>query len=285
LGLDWKLWKLTITYSLPFFLANLFAIINARIDTVLISVIQGDTVTGWYSAAKNFLIVVNFFPITFTATIYPISSRYHLSSKESQRILSQKSFMYLIIIGLPAAAGTIMLADKMIFLIFGVGFSEAVIALQILACTFPLFFLSNLSNRVFASMDRQDLILKIGFISILTNLLASLVLIPIYSYIGAAIAAVTTALVSLILNYYILSKYIQISIAKIIAKSIIACIVMVSAILLIMNFNFLNSYSLLNILFIIGVSVFVYFITLIVLKTFSTEDFRLFKQIFVTKKN
>ena len=122
-----------------------------------------------------------------------------------------------------------------------------------------------------ASIDRQDLILKILLLCMTLNVIMNLTLIPGYGYVGASIATVITELVSFVLCYYFLSKFVyKIKIHKFIMKPAMASAIMG---LFILSFANMNFYLL------VCVSPIIYFGVLILLKTFSKEDFNLLKQI------
>lgn len=269
--IDLEFWKPTIKEALPFFLAAVFSVIAFRIDMVMLSMMKGDMVVGLYSAAYRFMEILMFIPAMFVASIYPVLSNFHVSSNESLKYAYQKSFKYLALLGLPIAVGTTILADKIILLIYGSEFNNSVIGLQILIWTIPIIFLTYMFGTMLASINRQDLILKILSICMLLNIVINLILIPKYSYVGASVATVIAELLSFILCYHFLSKFVyKISIHKFIAKPLMASIIMGIFIL------FYNS---LNLFVLIIFSILVYFFILIFTSTFKKDEIDMFKQV------
>ncbi|MCK4736157.1 MAG: flippase, partial [Methanophagales archaeon] len=49
--LDLDFWKSTIKVALPLGMLSIFGLIYVRIDTIMLSVMKGDAVVGWYNAA------------------------------------------------------------------------------------------------------------------------------------------------------------------------------------------------------------------------------------------
>jgi O-antigen/teichoic acid export membrane protein len=273
---DLGFWKPTIKEALPFFLSAVFSVIAFRIDIVMLSMMKGDIVVGWYSAAYRLMEVLMFIPATFVGSIYPVLSNFYVSSQESLKIAYQKSFKYLSIVGLPIAVGTTLLADKIILIIYKSGFVHSIIALQVLIWTIPIIFLTYMFGTMLASIDRQTLTLKILLFCMSLNVVINLILIPRYSYVGASIATVITELLAFILCYYFLSKFIyKIPIYKFIAKPIMASAIMGLFILSFVKMNFF---------LLVCISIVVYLGMLILLRTFSKEDLNLFKQIVSTKE-
>ncbi len=274
---DWNFWRRIIKEALPFFLSAFFSLIAFRIDMIMLSIIKGDLVVGWYSAAYRLMEILIFIPSTYVASIYPQLSVFHISSQKSLILLYQKSFKYLVILGLPIAVGTTILADKIILMVYGNEFAKSIIGLQILIWTIPVIFLTYMFGTMLASINRQNLILKTLFICMLINIGLNLILIPEYGYIGASIATVFTEIIGFILQFYSLSKYVhKLEVHELIAKPVLASTVMCLVILFFVK---------INILFLICLSSLIYFYTLIILKTFSAEDYDLFKQIINIKRN
>lgn len=271
--MDLGFWKSTIKEALPFFLAAVFSVIAFRIDMVMLSMMKGDVAVGWYSAAFRLIEVLIFIPAVFTAAIYPVISQFHISSQDSLKFAYQKVFKYLCILGVPIAIGTTILADRIILFIFQSGFAQSIIALRVLIWVIPFIFLTYMFGTVLASINRQLLAMKITLLCTVSNVGMNLLLIPRYSYTGAAIATVITGLIAFILYFHFLSKLVsKIQIHKLIVRPVIASGVMAASLFL---------FSGINLLLLIPVAAIIYFAILLLLKTFSKEDFNLFKRMVV----
>jgi len=273
LEIDLSFWKPTIKEALPFFLSAVVDIIAFKIDIIMLSMMKGDLTVGWYSAAYRLIEALMFIPATFSGAIYPVLSNYYISSKESLKLIYKESFKYLFIVSLPIAVGTTILAHKIIIFIYKSDFTHSIIALQILIWTIPIFFLTYMFGTMLAAINKQFLALKINFLCMILNVVVNLILIPKYSYIGASIATVITELLSFILCFYLLSKFVyKIQIHKYILKPLLASTIMG---LFIYTFAGIK----MNIFLSVCISVILYFGMLILLKTFSKKDINLFKQI------
>jgi O-antigen/teichoic acid export membrane protein len=272
-----RFWKPTVKEALPFFLSAVVDIIAFRIDIVMLSMMKGDRVAGWYSAAYRLMEVLLFIPAAFAGSIYPVLSNSYVSSQNFLKLAYKKSFHYLFIIGIPIAIGTTLLADKIILFIYKGDFVYSIITLQILIWTIPIIFLTYMSGTILASINRQIIALKINFLCMILNIVINLILIPRYSLVGASIATVITSLLALILCYYFLSKFIsKILDYKYIIKPTIAGVIMGLFILFFVE---------INIILLICTSILIYFGFLILLKTFSREDLDLFMKVVNIKRS
>lgn len=272
IGTDWSFWKSTIKEALPFGLTAIFTTIYFRIGIVILSLMKGNDVVGWYNAAYRLIFVLMFIPTALVDSIFPVISRFHVSSKDSSRVVYEKSFKYLLIIGLPIAVGTTILADKIILLIYGEEFICSIIALQILVWGALLMFLTYLLGNSLGAINRQKIVLGVTGISALVNVVLNLLLIPKFNYIGASIATVATEGVVFILLFYFVSKHLcGIPIHKYVAKPLSASLIMSTLIIYLKG---------VNLILLIPIAVSVYFTTLYFTRAFSQEDIDLFKQVF-----
>ena len=270
LKFDQSFWKFLIKQALPLSVVIIFSSIYLKVDSVLLSLMVGNAAVGWYNAAYRLIDLLQFIPSVFTLAIFPVISQFHQSSRENLEIMYMKSFKYLIILGVPIAFVTTVLADKIILLLFQSAFAESIIALQILIWVTPFMFLSYTAAWIFISIKEQNLLLKFTFIGLILNVILNLILIPYYSYIAAALVTVISEIFGITLCFYFLSKLIcKIPIHKMVVKPAIASII-VSLLIFILDMNLFWS---------IIIAIISYLTLIILLKTFSKEDFAIFRSI------
>lgn len=272
---DLNFWKPTIKEALPLSITSIFAIIIFRVDTVMLSVMKDVAAVGFYSAAYRLMEALIFFPQVYTTAIFPVLSTLYVSSKESLKASYLKSFKYLTILSLPIAVGITLLAEPIIMLLYKTEYIPSILVLQILVWVLPFIFVNYLQGSLLTAMNRQVTNLKIYAVSLVLAVGLNLILIPPYSYLGAAIATLLTEAFSVTLSFYVLSKLVaKANVLKIIFKPAIACLVMALFILFIETNLFVE----------IAISAGIYFAVLIILKGFTNEDYDLFRQILNSKK-
>lgn len=119
-------------------------------------------------------------------------------------------------------------------------------------------------------MNRQYTVLKITMVSLALTIGLNLILIPGFSYLGAALVTVITEAVSVALSFFVVSKLVsRVKVHKVLIKPALACLVMALFILYIKT----------NLFLVIFISIIIYFAVLIALKTFTPEDYDLFRQV------
>jgi len=219
--IDWDFWGSTLREALPFGFTLIFTTIYFWIDTVMLSLMKGSEVVGWYNAAYRLIFVLMLVPTASVAAVFPVMSRHFKSSMELLKREYELVCRYLFIIALFILVYGFFFADKIISIVFGGGFEPSVIALQVLIFVIPIIFLTYLLGNFLAAVDQQRIVTIVAGANALLNILLNLFLIRKYSYVGASIATVLTEGVGLVLmGGYISRNFLKISMVQNILKPI-----------------------------------------------------------------
>jgi O-antigen/teichoic acid export membrane protein len=267
---DYGFSKKLLKKSSLFCLSLVFSTLYMYIDVIMLSKMRSTAEVGIYSAATSIVIALIFIPLMYGNSIYPVLSRFYITSKESLRLVYEKSFKYMLIIGLPAAAGIYILSDKIILLLYGKAYIESAIALSILSGYLFLKFLNPVSGFTLMAINKQRSRLFSQGLSALINIILNLIFIPIYGFVGAAIATLLTEIIffitytSFVIRYGFNFRFV----VSFIYKPIIAVAVMIFSLF------FIESLFLAIIL-----GALAYFIVLLALRILDKEDKILFNKI------
>ncbi|OGO21399.1 MAG: hypothetical protein A2144_00330 [Chloroflexi bacterium RBG_16_50_9] len=265
--IDLDFWKKITKAAIPIGFLSLTSVIYIRTDTVMLSIMKGDAVVGWYTAAYNLILALNQMPFIFTTAVFPMMSRLFVSSTNSLRLTYEKMLNYLFIVGLPLALGTMLLSGRIILLFYGEQFIESIAALQIVSWNIVVFFLYFPLGMLLVSINKQNQMAITGGICALLNIVLNLILIPPLSYIGAGIATLATQVILFGFYFYFAAKQsYRLQLHKIAAKPIIASAVMAV-------FLYFNSQLNLAVLIIVGIVI--YFTVFLLIKGFTREDWQL----------
>ena len=272
--LDSSLSREIIKKASPFTLSLIFAGIYFYIDSIMLSLIKGDAEVGIYSAAYNITLAILVVPAMYTYAIYPILSR-RFGENESKedyttKLIYERSFKYLYMIGLPVSVGMFALSRQIIIFIYGNGYYGSIIALQILSWFVFMKFLSYLTGIILSSIDKQYLRMYSQGLSALVNFGINLLLIPKYGLVGAGIATVLSEFMLFLSSHIFVSKYFcKIKISSMLLKPVAASLVMYAAV------YFINVPTLLRIF--IGAAA--YGIAIIALRFLDKQDILFIKKI------
>ncbi len=270
--LDIDFIKFILKESLPFGLAMAFVMIFYWIDSVMLSLLKGQAVVGWYNAAYRLVLALLFIPQSFIAAIYPVMSRFNQTSNDLLKLSFEKSFRYLTIIGIPIGVLTTMLAGRAILLIYDSDYTNAILPLQILIWSSVMIFMNISFGNLFNCLNKQSIVTKITAFCVVMNIILNLILIPKYSLVGASMATVFTEVFSLFFSIIYMKKMgfkpINYNFLIVMSKIIISCLVMFFFIFYVRNLP----------LFILAVCAFcVYCTVLYLLGGFDSKDLALLK--------
>ncbi|MGB7968174.1 MAG: flippase [Methanobacterium sp.] len=268
--IDTNLWKFLISEAVPLAISGIFLLIAFKIDTLLLLYFNGTAPAGFYNAAYGLMAALMFVPFAYVSAIFPLLSRLNVSSKELLKYSYEKSFKYLLILGLPIAVGTTLLASPIILLLYKSGFSQSINALQILIWAIPLIFINYILGTAINSINKQRETVKTTFIVMILNIVLNVLLLPRYGLIAACYITVLTELTCFMLWYHImnLNGY-KFNILKLVYKPFIASLVMALAIILLHT----------NLFIVIILATIIYFAALYFLKTFTEDDISLIKRV------
>lgn len=277
--IDLGFWKPTIKEALPFGLTGTFITVYLWIDSVMLSLMKGDEVVGWYSAAYRIVLTLLFVPGAFNSAVFPLMSRFYISSDRSLRFMFEKHFKYMLLIGFPVGVGITLLADKIILLIFGADYTASIIALQILTWAVVLIFARTAFERMLESINRQIIVTEVFGGCALLNVILNLILIPKYSYIGAAVATLLTdfAVFALVFTWSIKVGY------GISSKRVIEVVSKVAAAGLLMGV-FIEYFREQNLFVLIFAAAVVYSGLIMLINGLDDEDRKLIRSLFFKKE-
>lgn len=190
---NWEIIKKLLRFALPFALAGVFYKLYTQIDTVLLGLLAGDRYVGWYTVASKFNISLTFIPGAVAMSFFPAMSAYFVSSKEKLTHTFEQAMIYLMLISLPITAGALVLADSLILKLYGPAFEASISALRIIIIGLTFAFLNYPVGNFLNACNRQTLNTVNMGIATLFNIIANVILIQRYNYIGAAIASLATA--------------------------------------------------------------------------------------------
>ncbi|MDO5836348.1 MAG: flippase [Methanobacterium sp.] len=270
---DFKLWKIFFRNALPFGLNSLFTVSFVRVDTVILSYLKNDVAVGIYNAAyAPLLAITSAFATMVVYSVYPVMSRYFISSKDVLKTSTILTCKYMAIISLPMTVGCFILAGNFINLFYGNQYQNAIFAFQILSLFIPLRLISSITGTFLTSINKQGIRTFCYMVGLIFNVILNIVMIPYLSYIGASIATVLSEILVYVLFIFFISKYYSISqeLHKTFIKPLIASLIMGA---------FLVYFNKLNLFILIVLAMIIYFILLLIQKTFTDTDKHIINQL------
>lgn len=205
---DWSVWRTILRNSWPLALTIILNLIYQKSDIVILSLFKDIKEVGLYGAAYKTTEVINTLPYMFVGIMLPLFTFNWINKNlDFFRKIAQKSFDLMVIIGIPLLVGTQFTAREVVSLIAGKDFSDGGQALQILIISTLLLFVSCVFSHLIIAIGRQKKVIGLYVFTMITSLILYFILIPRYSYLGAALVSVYSNLLILIGSYYWVKKY------------------------------------------------------------------------------
>lgn len=270
-----KFAKQLMIITWPFAVATIFMRISGSIDSILLSKISGDQAVGYYSLPYKITFAFQFIPLAFVASLYPAFTHFFNYEKEKLKNIFNKSLVYLLVISIPITIGIAIMAKTIILNIYQEQYFASILTLQIIICNLPLIFLTFPMGALLNAADLQKKHTRNIGIMMITSIIANLILIPLYSHTGAAMASILATICYLTLNTLTCCLVIKFDCKTIIsnfAKIILACLIMIFSLYFFKD----KIHWLLN----IALSGIVYIIMAFVFRILTKEDLLFVKEIF-----
>lgn len=264
LKIDLRLWKELVYESLPLGLAFVFSTIYTRIDIIMLSLMKGEVAVGIYGAGVALYNIIIIIPTAMAVTVFPLMSKFYKKDNQTMGIVYSKTFEYLMMVGLPLSIGTILIASRVIKLIFGTDFALSVLPLQILAVAGIIVFAENSMSPMLISIKRQKIWLMITFFGSAINVGLNLLIIPILSYVGTAITTIVTHLFIAFASFYFVKKHTELGFKFRKPIVYLFCSIVMGGVV----YSILNQ----NLIIIVLVAFIVYFGLIFILDRENTED-------------
>jgi O-antigen/teichoic acid export membrane protein len=203
---DFPAWKKFLKESYPVGISAIVVFAYFKLDTILLSILKTSSDVGIYNAAYKVLENVVFFPAMFIGLVMPLMSRYIFDEKEKFIIIADKTFKIFVIISVPLVIGILFLSKDIIHLIGGADFSESAGVLKILSFAMAFVFFGNFFTNIIIAGNLQRKLMKILFLCALFNISLNLLLIPRFSFWGAAITSTLTEFLVVVLSGFLCWK-------------------------------------------------------------------------------
>ncbi|MCF7874398.1 MAG: oligosaccharide flippase family protein [Candidatus Omnitrophica bacterium] len=203
--IDYRLSKKIFRHSAPLALTALFVAFMHRIDQLMLYQIKGSSYLGTYAASVKIAESFNIIALALSASLLPLLSKYHNRQPKRFKSIYRLSFKYLAILIIPLAFLINLSSREIIINIYGQEFSSAAPALNILIFAQIFYFFGMVNRQILVASNKQRLDPLFTGVSAGVNIGLNLLLIPRFSFTGAAAATLIAAAAGPILGYFILA--------------------------------------------------------------------------------
>lgn len=209
LDFDFSFWKKFIRSALPMGISVLITFFYFKMDTILLSVLRSGAEVGIYNVAYKIIENVTFFPAMIIGLIFPLLARYIFSERKKFELVADNTFKIFLLLIIPIALGVLFLAEKIIALIGGVGFTESAGVLRILTFGLVFIFFGNFFNSLLLAGNLQKKLMQALVWCAVFNIGLNLIFIPLFSYRGAALISALTEMLVVALTSFLAFRHLH----------------------------------------------------------------------------
>lgn len=208
LAWDFEFWKMIIKKSWPLAITIVLNLLYLRTDIIFLSLYKSSAEVGIYGAAYRVIDVLTTIPFMFAGLILPIITTAWLEKRKAYfKKTLQRAFDFMIIISLPLLVGGIMLARPIMIAVAGEDFAASGQILSLLMVAVTFIFAGTMFSHAVIAIDKQKKLIGFYIFTSISALLGYLILIPLYSSVGAAIVTIYSEAIIAIFSAYCVYKY------------------------------------------------------------------------------
>lgn len=196
----WFGWRALAKRTFVFNVYPLATNLYDRIDVVLLSKIAGDYATGIYGMAYRALGTLQLIPYGLLYSILPTISRDKWGQTEKERL--ERAMGLLLNVAFIAILVTYGFAGPAVRMILGAAYIKSVPAVEILIWAIVPMYVNFALNTGLLATGHERVFLYTSSVCLGVNLLANVMLIPLFSWRAAAAVTVVTELTLLAQNAY-----------------------------------------------------------------------------------
>lgn len=282
--------KIFLKKLLPSIFSSGVMQINILVGTIIAS-FQSSAVSYLYYADRIYQLPLAISGIAIGTVVLPVLSKTILNNNKKEVFFIQnRSIELSVFLSAPAAVGIIVGAEQIISCLFGYGSFDNISirntanALIIFGFGLPAFSLLKLYSNFYFARGDTNFPFKVSVFTVLCNILISIFFFKKFGFLAIAAGTTISCWFAVVTYKYYLRKdkfHLSDKIFLERFSKILVCSLIMASLLYFQFFYFKDNFitdgvsKVFYLLFIVGDSIFVYFIFSVLFKAFSIKDFKL----------
>lgn len=205
-------WPTLLRGGLPFFWNTAAITLYAQSLIIILNLLTGNTVTGYFGVAARLFGTSLFIPTALLAALFPVFSRQHVSDTQALNRTAQRSFDILVLLGLPLSVGLSELARPLIHLLYGHRFADAAPIMAVYGAILMATYLNMFIAQLLMAMDRQKVWMVVSTLSLILIVplgVACILYFQTHAHnggIGAAVALLITEALQTAIGFLLVAR-------------------------------------------------------------------------------
>lgn len=190
--------------SIPYIISGLMVMVFAQTDKIMLKMMSGDVVTGYYSAAVNCTTMSNFVFVAIIDSARPtILKKIQKTGREFEK---SYTLLYSVVIylALLQSVTITLLSGWMVRLFYGSSYAASAPILRLAIWYTTFSYIGAVRDIWILARNQQNLLWKVNLSGALLNILLNALLIPHLGAMGAATASLITQIFTNVLVGFII---------------------------------------------------------------------------------
>ncbi len=214
-------WKRIMAMSFSLGLLQVINMMYLKADSIILSVMKGATAVGIYGIAYSMILSLMMLPSFIMTALIPSMAT---ATSKSIVPLVQKAYHYMVVLACLLAVGSFLVRNDIVAVVSSKDFAKAATPFAILAVASAFSYVNTVFGYASVSLNKHHKMTYSALGALVLNIILNFILIPKYSFNGAAIATAISEIFALFVAYVIFRYETKISIKLFIpfAKAFIA---------------------------------------------------------------
>ena len=189
---DAKILKRVLAAGAPLAASYLMVQIYWNVDTIILGIVDKPEIVGIYNAAYKIILMAAVACYTVMNAYYPRLSYNYTHNHTNYRRDLARMMLIVIAAGIIATSVVFIFRERIILLFYGDDYRKAITALAFLAFVIFGDYLVSALATAFIAAGFEKLTFKTVVVGAVSNILFCIILIPRFSFVGAAIATIAS---------------------------------------------------------------------------------------------
>jgi O-antigen/teichoic acid export membrane protein len=209
--IDWQFLIYILKNARILLMVEGLAVLSARIQVVILSLLASEAVVGIYGAILQILLPFHIFSYSLMSIVFPILSKQVEETRERQQKTIEKTLIVLLCVSLPAIVGLFFQGSNLLALLYrNSAFTNPTTntALIVVSLDFVILAFQQPLSLLLVANNLERFNLYEVRISIFTSAILAIALIPKYQLVGAAVATTIAGALGAIQYIYYAWRYV-----------------------------------------------------------------------------
>lgn len=266
--------KKIFKFALPIFFTGVASALFGYTDTVVITFFRSMNEVAFYNVGMPTSRVLLVFSTSLAVILLPLTSElWHKRDLVRLRDGLLQLYKYSTILILPLALLMFVFPEIILRILFGESYIGAAMVLRILSFVGIIFSIGKINNTIIVGIGKPSIVTKYSIFAVLFNVIADIILVPIYGIVGAAAASLTAYVILTSFSIFYIRRLIKVKIpVGVFAKIIVSAAVFLLVISVLKKVLVMNVWAELTISIICGLIL--YNALLLILKTVTFAELK-----------